>query len=237
MATSPVVFLMDVDNTLLDNDRIIADVLRFLGREAGAERQARYAAILEENHEEIGFTDFLAALEQLHLEHPRDPSLYVLASYLADYPYATRLYPGSFDVLERFRRWGPVVIFSDGDVAFQPRKIDRAGLREAVDGVLIYVHKDLELDAVEEYYPAQRYVLVDDQLRTLAAVKMQWDRKVTTVCPRQGRHGRDVKALASYQPADLSIQRIGDLVGYELSAILSAGPAPRPDPLPRRPII
>ena len=225
-----VVFLMDVDNTLLDNDKVAADVKRFLDREVGRESQERYFATLEDIREQIGYTDYLASLQRYRLEYPHHSEFDTLASFLVDYPFANRLHPGSLDVLERLRGWGPVVLFSDGDVVFQPRKIERAGLRELVDGVLIYVHKELELDDVERRFPAERYVLVDD--------KLQWDRRVTTVFPRQGRYARDVKALASYQPADLSIPRIADLLGYELPAILNAGRIlePRPSPLPRRTI-
>jgi FMN phosphatase YigB (HAD superfamily) len=232
----PVVFLMDVDNTLLDNDKVAVDVKRFLDREVGRESQERYFAILEDIREQIGYTDYLASLQRYRLEYPHHAEIDTLASFLVDYPFANRLHPGSLDVLERLRGWGPVVLFSDGDVVFQPRKIERAGLRGLVDAVLIYVHKELELEDVEQRFPAERYVLVDDKLRTLAAVKMQWDRRVTTVFPRQGRYARDVKALASYQPADLSIPRIADLLGYELPAILNAGRIlePRPSPLPRR---
>src|SRR5262245_34652504 len=232
----PVVFLVDVDNTLLDNDKVAADVKRFLDREMGRERQERYFAIFDDIREDIGYSDYLAWLLRYRLEHPHDVEMDPLASYLVDYPFANRLHPGSLDVLERLRGWGPVCLFSDGDVVFQPRKIERAGLRERVDAVLTYVHKELELEDVERRFPAERYVLVDDKLRTLAAVKMQWDRRVTTVFPRQGRYARDVKALASYQPPDLTIPRIAALLDYELPAILSAGRLlePRPSPLPRR---
>lgn len=232
----PVVFLVDVDNTLLDNDRVAADVKRFIDREIGRERQERFFAIFEEIREDIGYSDYLATLARYRLEHPHDVEMDVLTSFLVDYPFANRLHPGSLDVLERLRAWGPVVLFADGDVVFQPRKIDRAGLRTAADAVLIYVHKELELDDVERRFPAERYVLIDDKLRTLAAVKMLWNRRVTTVFPRQGRYARDIKALASFQPADLAITRIADLLSYELSAILNAGRIldPRPSPLPRR---
>jgi len=228
---SPVVFLMDVDNTLLDNDRVTVDLKRHLDREVGRERQERYSAIFEDVQAELGCADYLGALQRYRLEHPHDPHLFAVSEFLVDYPFANRLYPGSLDVLDRLRAWGPTVLFTDGDVVFHPRKIERAGLREAVDGVLIYVHKELELDDVEERFPAERYVLVDDKLRILAAVKMLWGLRVTTVLPRQGHYARDPKVLASYQPADLSIERIGDLLTWELPAILNAGrprPAARP---------
>lgn len=226
-ARSPVVFLMDLDNTLLDNDRVTADLRRHLEGEVGHEGQERYWAVFEDQRAQLGYTDYLGALQRYRFEHPHDHHLLAVSEFLVDYPFASRLYPGSLDVLERFRAWGPTVIFSDGDVVFQPRKIARSSLREVVDGVLIYVHKELELDDVEERFPAERYVLVDDKLRILAAVKMLWGNRVTTVFPRQGHYARDPKALASYQPADLSVERISDLLAYELPAILNAG-RPRP---------
>jgi FMN phosphatase YigB (HAD superfamily) len=220
---SPVVFLVDVDNTLLDNDRVTADLRRCLEREVGRERQERYWAIFEDLRAQLGYTDYLGALQRYRFEHPHDHALLAVSEFLVDYPFASRLYPGSLDVLERFRAWGPTVIFSDGDVVFQPRKIARSSLREAVDGVLIYGHKELELDDVEARFPAERYVLVDDKVRILAAVKMLWGNRVTTVFPRQGHYARDPKALARYQPADLSVERISDLLAHELPAILNAG--------------
>lgn len=235
----PVVFLVDVDNTLLDNDRVGVDVKQFLERQVGRHRQERFFALFEEIREDIGYSDYLATFQRYKLEHPHDAEADLLASYLVDYPFANRLYPGSLDVLEKLRGWGPVALFSDGDVVFQPRKIDRAGLRERVDAVLIYVHKELELEDVERRFPAERYVIIDDKLRTLAAVKMQWDKRVTTVFPRQqGRYARDIKSLASYQPADLAIPRIADLLTYDLTAILNANRilTPQQSPFPRRPI-
>jgi FMN phosphatase YigB (HAD superfamily) len=229
---SPVVFLMDVDNTLLDNDRVTADLKSHLDREVGHERQERYWAIFEELRMQLGYADYLGALQRYRLEYPHDPHPFAVSGFLVDYPFANRLYPGSLDVLDRLRAWGPTVILSDGDVVFQPRKIERSGLRDAVDGVLIYVHKELELDDIEARFPAERYVLVDDKLRILAAVKMLWGLRVTTVFPRQGHYARDPKLLASYQPADLSIDRVGDLLEYDLPTILNAG---RPQP-PARPV-
>jgi FMN phosphatase YigB (HAD superfamily) len=222
-ARSPVVFLVDVDNTLLDNDRITADLRRHLERELGRERQERYWAIFEALRTELGYADYLGALQRYRVEHPRDPHVLTVSTFLIDYPFANRLYPNSLDVLERLRAWGPAVILSDGDAVFQPRKIDRSGLREAVDGnVLIYIHKERELDDVEQRYPAEHYVFVDDKLRLLTAVKQTWGTRVTTVFPRQGHYARDPKALASYPPADISIERIGDLLELNLPSLLVA---------------
>jgi FMN phosphatase YigB (HAD superfamily) len=219
----PVAFLVDVDNTLLDNDHIAADLKRHLEHAVGPERQARYWAIFEELRAELGYADYLGALQRYRVEQPRDPRVLTVSSFMVNYPFANRLYPNSLDVLERFRAWGPTVIFSDGDAVFQPRKVERSGLQEAVDGhVLIYIHKEQELDDVARRYPADHYVLVDDKLRILTAVKQAWGDRVTSVFPRQGHYAHDPKALATYPPADVSVERIGDLLSYELPALLAA---------------
>jgi hypothetical protein len=218
---APVVFLLDVDNTLLDNDRIIDDLKRHLTQAFGAERQERYWAIFENLRRELGYADYLGALQSYRAENPRDPHFLEISSYLLDYPFANRLFPGSLDVLERLRTWGPTVILSDGDVVFQPRKIERSGLFEAVAGrVLIYIHKERDLADVEQRYPARHYVLVDDKLRILSAVKEAWGSRLTTVFPRQGHYATDSKELAKYPAADITIERIGDLVRYDLPALL-----------------
>jgi hypothetical protein len=222
MTARPVVFLVDVDNTLIDNDHIAADLKRHLEQEVGHERQERYWAIFEELRTELGYADYLGALQRYRVEHPRDPHVLTVSSFMVNYPFANRLYPSSLDVLERFRSWGPTVILSDGDAVFQPRKIERSGLWESVDGVLIYIHKERELDDVETRYPAEHYVLVDDKLRILTAVKRIWDRRVTTVFPRQGHYAHDPKELAANPPADLTVERIGDLLAYDRSALVAA---------------
>jgi FMN phosphatase YigB (HAD superfamily) len=222
-----VVFLLDVDNTLLDNDRVADDLRRHLTREVGGDAQERYWAIFEELRKELGYADYLGALQRYRVEHPHDTHLLEVSSYLVDYPFANRLYPGSLDAIEHLSGFGPTVILSDGDVVFQPRKVNRSGLLEAVNArVLIYIHKEQELDDVEERYPAEHYVLVDDKIRILTAIKKAWGQRVTTVFPRQGHyaHARDV---ANYPPADITIERIGDLTGYALPALLGAGRAPK----------
>jgi hypothetical protein len=222
-ARAPVVFLVDVDNTLLDNDCVTADLRRHLDEAVGPEGRARYWAHFEQLRVELGYADYLGALQRYRLEFPRDLRLLTVSAFLVDYPFANRLYPGSLDVLERFRGWGPTVILSDGDVVFQPRKVQRSGLAEAVDGVLIYVHKERELDDVERRYPAVHYVLVDDKLRVLTAVKRAWGARVTTVFPRQGHYAHDPETLASHPAADLTVERIGDLLDYDLGAVRCAG--------------
>jgi FMN phosphatase YigB (HAD superfamily) len=226
-----VVFLMDVDNTLLDNDHVTADLRRHLDEALGPEGRARYWALFEQLRAELGYADYLGALQRYRLEFPRDLRLLTVSGFLVDYPFANRLYPGSLDVLERFRSWGPTVILSDGDVVFQPRKVQRSGLAEAVDGVLIYVHKERELEDVERRYPAEHYVLVDDKLRVLTAVKRAWGVRVTRVFPRQGHYAHDPEVLAGHPPADLTVERIGDLVDHDLATLraragaVAAGPA------------
>jgi FMN phosphatase YigB (HAD superfamily) len=221
MMPARVVFLLDVDNTLLDNDRIADDLKRHLTRAFGVEKQVRYWDIFENLRAELGYADYLGALQRYRVENPRDPHFLELAYYLVDYPFANRLFPGSLDAIAHLGQWGPTVILSDGDVIFQPRKVQRSGLLEAVEGrVLIYIHKEQELDEVEERYPARHYVLVDDKLRILTAVKQAWGRRVTTVFPRQGHYALDPKIVSAYPPADISVDRIGDLTRYDLQAFL-----------------
>ncbi|HYT93802.1 MAG TPA: HAD family hydrolase [Gemmataceae bacterium] len=226
---SPIVFLVDVDNTLLDNDHIQSDLKRHLERHFGAAARDRYWAILEELYAELGYRDYLGALQRYRVEHARDPHLLSLSSYLVDYPFANRLFPGALDVLERFRGWGPTVILSDGDVVFQPRKVERSGIFEAVAGqVLIYIHKELELEDVARRYPARHYVLVDDKPRIVAAVKRTWGARVTTVLPRQGQYAHDPAARTLIPAPDLTVERVADLLNYDLPALVGTG-APAQD--------
>jgi hypothetical protein len=214
----PIVFLLDVDNTLLDNDRVTADLARHLEREVGPDGQKRYWAIFEELRAELGYADYLGALQRYRVEYPRDPRLLTLSSFLIDYPFANRLFPESLDVIGHLSAWGPTVILSDGDVVFQPRKVERSGLFDAVEGrVLIYIHKEHELDDVERRFPADHYVLVDDKIRILAAVKAVWERRLTTVFVRQGHYARD-PAVSTYPAADVAVDRIGELLGFELTS-------------------
>ena len=214
-----IVFLVDVDNTLLDNDHVQDDLRRHLEREFGAACRDRYWAILDELFTELGYRDYLGALQRYRVEHPHDVHLLSMSSYLVDYPFANRLYPGALDVLERFRGWGRTVLLTDGDVVFQPRKIERSGLSEAVDGhVLIYIHKEQELDDVARRYPAAHYVLVDDKPRILAAVKQAWGPRVTTILPRQGQYANATDAATLPAP-DVTVDRIGDLLEYDLGEV------------------
>lgn len=220
-AVAPVVFLLDVDNTLLDNDAVVAQMRRELGRTFGPGGAERYWAIFEDLRRELGYADYLGALQRYRLENPRDPGFIELSSFLIDYPFANRLFPGSLDAIEHLGKWGPTVILSDGDVVFQPRKVRRSGLYDAVQGrVLIYVHKEQELDEVERRFPAEHFVLVDDKLRILTAVKKVWGRRVTTVWPRQGHYALDPKVLTEYPAPDVTLARIGELVELDRNALL-----------------
>ncbi len=220
---APVVFLFDIDNTLLDNDTVTAELKRFLLDVFGAECQQRYFAIFEDLRGKLGYADYLGALQQYRVEHPREPRLVELSYFLLDYPFADRLFPGAVEVIARMGHWGQTVILSDGDVVFQPRKVQRSGIYDAVNGrVLIYIHKEEQLDDVEKKYPARHYVFVDDKVRLLAALKKTWGSRVTTVFPRQGHYAKDAAALAKYPAPDITIEAIGELADYDLNRLLAA---------------
>ncbi len=217
MNKSETVFLFDVDNTLLDNDRVTQDLRRFLDKAVGAERSSSYWKIFETLRSELGYADYLGALQRYRFEHDYDSHILAVSTYLINYPFANRLFPNSLDVVEQCSQLGTVVILTDGDVVFQPRKIERSGLFEAVSGnILIYVHKETELADVERRYPAKKYVLVDDKVRILSAVKEVWGERVTTIFPRQGHYALDEKDVAKYPPPDITIERIGDLLSIDL---------------------
>jgi FMN phosphatase YigB (HAD superfamily) len=222
-----VVFLFDVDNTLLDNDRVAADLRAHLETEVGTDGSLRYWEIFEELRAELGYADYLGALQRYRSLRPRDLRILTVSHYLISYPFANRLFPGSLDALGHCRSIGTAAILTDGDVVFQPRKIWRSGLHDAVGGrVLVYIHKELQLDDVCGRLPADRYVLVDDKVRILTAVKAAWGHRVTTVFPRQGHYALDDAETARYPPPDLTIERIGDLVGHDLDGLIAAaGPA------------
>jgi FMN phosphatase YigB (HAD superfamily) len=218
------VFLFDVDNTLLDNDRVTADLKRHLEQQVGPERQQRYWDFFEQLRTELGYADYLGALQRYRLEYPRDPSLLTVSHFLINYLFATRLYPDSLDAIEHVKQWGTPAILSDGDVVFQPLKVERSGISESVNGnVLIYIHKEKELDDVERRFPADHYVLIDDKIRILAEVKKIWGGKVTTVFPRQGHYALDPKIVSAYPPADITIDRVGELMKYGRDAFLAKG--------------
>ena len=223
MLSKKIVFLFDVDNTLLDNDHIVADLMRYLEREIGHERQQRYWMHFEQLRTELGYADYLGALQRYRSEYPRDSQILAVSHYLIDYPFANRLFPNSLDVIGHARRFGEPVIVSDGDVVFQPLKIRRSGLMDAFDGrVQIYVHKEHELNDIAERYPADHYVFIDDKVRILASVKNAWKSQVTTVFPRQGHYATDEKEVVKYRPPDLTVEHIAALLDYNSSALISA---------------
>jgi FMN phosphatase YigB (HAD superfamily) len=223
MIPEKIVFLFDVDNTLLDNDRVVADLMNYLEREIGHERQERYWRHFEQLRSELGYADYLGALQRYRLEYPRDSHILAVSHYLIDYSFANRLFPKSLDAVAHARRFGEPVIVSDGDVVFQPLKIRRSGLMDAFDSrVLIYIHKERELDDIAARFPADHYVLVDDKVRILAAIKHAWSARVTTVFPRQGHYATDEKEVAKYPPPDVEIERIATLLDYDLPTLVAA---------------
>jgi FMN phosphatase YigB (HAD superfamily) len=214
------VFLFDVDNTLLDNDAVSSDLRAHLTEAFGEERQERYWQFFEELRSELGYADYLGALQRFRLAYPRETRLLEISSFLVHYPFAERVYPGALEAVARMREHGRTVILSDGDVVFQPLKVERSGIGEAVGGeVLIYVHKEHELDDVEARYPADHYVLVDDKLRILDAVKQAWGERVTTVFPRQGHYALDPEQIARYPAADVTVESIGELRELDLERL------------------
>ena len=226
-ASHELVFLLDVDNTLLDNDRVIADLHAHLEHVLGAARAARYWAIFEGLRSELGYADYLGALQRYRqgaeLGQGSDPRLLQMSAFLIDYPFADRLYPRALEVIEHLNTVGPTVILSDGDVVFQPRKVRRSGLWDAVSGrVLIYIHKEQMLDVVQRNHPARCYVMVDDKLRILTAMKQVMQDHLTTVFPRQGHYALDPAVIAAYPAADLTIERIGDLLDADIRSLFAS---------------
>ena len=217
------VFLFDVDNTLLDNDRVVDDLRSYLRTEVGLTKCERYWRIFEDLRSEVGFADYLGALQRYRAVYPYDMHLLSVSKYLIEYPFANRLFPNSIDAIRHVQQWGLAGLLTDGDVVFQPRKVERAGLYDAVQGqVLIYIHKEKALADVQAHYPAAHYIIMDDKLHLLAAIKKIWRGRVTTVFVRQGHYARDPKILSSVGPADLTIERIGDLLDYDQDQLVGA---------------
>jgi FMN phosphatase YigB (HAD superfamily) len=221
----PIVFLLDVDNTLLDNDEIQRDLKDHLDNAYGRNARDRYFRILDALFAELGYRDYLGALQRYRSEHPYEVELLAMSSYLIDYPFASRLFPSALKVITWLGRFGATAILSDGDVVFQPHKIERAGLSDAVDGrVLVYIHKEEALADVERRFPAEHYVVVDDKVRILEAIKRQWQDRVTTVFVRQGSYAHDPQTAGVFPPADVTIENIGDLLGLDFPRSRAASP-------------
>jgi FMN phosphatase YigB (HAD superfamily) len=217
------VVLIDVDNTLLDNDHIQADLSEHLRANYGSATRDRYWELFETLREELGYADYFGALARYRIEAIHDPRVLRIANWLVDYPFAERLYPGALDAVRHAQNWGLTVVLSDGDAVLQPRKVDRSGIWHAVDNhVLIYIHKEQELADVERFYPAKHYIMIDDKLRILTAIKQVWGERVTTVFPRQGHYAMDPKALEQYPAADITIEHISDLLNLDLSTVARA---------------
>jgi len=217
------VFLFDVDNTLLDTDRVTVDLRDFMTQKIGADAQEYYFALFEERRTEMGYADYLGALQLYRNAHPHDAGIIQVSLYLLNYHFANRLFPNSLDAVEHTRQFGTPVILTDGDVVFQPHKIENAGLWEVFKGnVLIYIHKEQELDTVEAEFPAAHYIMVDDKLRILDSMKKVWGSRLTTVFVRQGHYAHEAKHLDGYMPADVTLERIGDLLQYDAETLLKA---------------
>ncbi len=225
-ASQSVVFLFDVDNTLFDNDALQGQLSAYLRDGFGEQTCARYWTLFEALRGELGYADYLGALERLRLERPGDPQLLRAVFFFLDYPFARGLYPGALAALARCASLGTTVILSDGDAVFQPLKVRAAGLWEAVGGrVLIYVHKEQMLADVVRHYPAAHYVLVDDKVRILDAVKQRWGAQVTTVFPRQGHYALDPAELARHPQPDLALENIAALERCSAGAFSGAATA------------
>ena len=210
------VFLFDVDNTLLDNDRVAEDLRHYLRLKLGEQAEHRYWSLFEQVRAKLGYADYLGALQRYRVEHPYDHQLPEISGFLLNYPFQERLFPDALKVLETFSARTRTAILTDGDVVFQPRKIACSGIGKAVEErVMIYIHKEDELDDVQKQFPADHYVLVDDKLRILSSVKEQLGSRVTTIFPRQGHYAHDPEIVSRYPNADHTIEAISDLLARD----------------------
>ncbi|WP_441339344.1 HAD family hydrolase [Pandoraea sp. PE-S2T-3] len=208
-----IVFMLDVDNTLLDNDHFLLALKQHMAEQFGDTLRDHFFSILESLRVQLGYVDYLSALQCFRFADIHDPRMLFVSAYLLDYPFATLLYPDALAVIAHLNRRGTTVIVSDGDAVFQPRKIQRSGLWDAVEGrVLVYVHKERMIDAIEADFPARRYVMVDDKLRLLSIMKEAWGERLTTVFPRQGHYALDDAGVHQYRSPDITLERIGDLL-------------------------
>jgi len=221
-AAASLVFLLDVDNTLLDNDQVQADLDAHIAKLFGAEAAKTYWNLYEALREKLGYADYLGAIQQFRLECDDEVRAQDLAAWLLSYPFADRAYPGAFDAVAHLSQFGECVVLSDGDVVLQPRKIEASGIAHAVqDRVLIYVHKERMLDDVARRFPAQHYVMVEDKLRVLDGMKRRWRERLTTVFVRQGHYANDPAARKEYPPAQIELGGIRELCNLDAGAFVS----------------
>jgi len=221
-ARAPIAFLFDVDNTLLDNDRVRRDLVEAIERSVGSERGRRFWELYEEIRRECDYVDFPHTLERFTRTFPDEPGFPALADAVLAYPYRSAAFPGAHDVLRRVGTMGPAAILSDGDPVFQPAKIARAGFAEAVAGpVFVFAHKEDHLDEVQRRLPADRYVLVDDKPRILTAAKGRLGDRLVTLHVCQGRHAHAAEH-ETFPPADRSVDAIAEILDVDLSTFKQA---------------
>lgn len=218
LSAGEVIFLLDVDNTLLDNDRFAADLGDRLEQSFGASERERYWAIFGRLREQLGLADYLASLQAFRSGLDDHPDLLAMSDFLLEYPFTARLFPRALEAVAHLNTLGRPVVLSDGDIVFQPRKIQRSGIWEAVGGrVMIYLHKERVLDHMQQRYPARHYVMVDDKPNLLAAMKSTLKSKLTTVFVRQGHYALAAESNSVEPAPDMIIERIGDLIDHHLS--------------------
>jgi FMN phosphatase YigB (HAD superfamily) len=218
LSAGRVTFLLDVDNTLLDNDRFAADLGDRLEQAFGASERERYWAIFGRLREQLGLADYLGSLQAFRTGLDDHPDLLAMSEFLLEYPFAARLFPRALEAVAYLNTLGRPVVLSDGDIVFQPRKIQRSGIWDAVGGrVMIYVHKERVLDHMQQRYPATHYVMVDDKPNLLAAMKSILKGKLTTVFVRQGHYGLAAESNSVDPAPDMVIERIGDLIDHPFS--------------------
>jgi FMN phosphatase YigB (HAD superfamily) len=218
LSEAATIFLLDVDNTLLDNDRFTADLGDELENCFGVAQRARYWDIFAQRRTALGLADYLGSLQEFRAGLDDDPRLLDMSQYLLEYPFATRLFPRALEAIAHLRTLGSPVVLSDGDIVFQPRKIQRSGIWKAVEGrVMVYVHKEKVLDHMQRRFPAEHYVMVDDKANLLAAMKSVLGARLTTVFVRQGHYALAVESNSVVPAPDLVIERIGDLLNHNLT--------------------
>lgn len=242
-ASDQIVFLLDVDSTLIESDRFAADLSARLEEGFGEAGRRRYWTLYSQRRERLGYADYLGALQDFRTVIDDSPALLHLSGFMLDYPFAERLYPQALAAIAHLATMGTPVLVSDGDMVLQPRKIQRTGLWNAVEGrVMICLHKDLQIDRILQRFPAAHYVMVDDKPLLLAAFKRQLGKRLTTVFVRQGHYAMESELLVIAPAPDIHIRQIGDLCGLAfrdgtaqtLFASAAHPPAPQKTAVPER---